>query len=103
MRQLKLEYGILIGQGIQIFYDGDLIKQEDPILLETIRFERNNKKGEVFVALFNKENFNIDSLRKFTLDSLKKINLKQDFNKLIKKITSTDFVEKIRELINEVL
>jgi hypothetical protein len=25
MRQLKMEYGVLIGQAIQIFYDGDLI------------------------------------------------------------------------------
>lgn len=38
MRQLKLEFGILIGQGIQVFYDGDLAKQDDPVLLETIKF-----------------------------------------------------------------
>lgn len=63
MRQLRLEYGILIGQGIQIFYDGDLAKQEDPILLETIKFTKDNEKGLKFVELFAKESFNQESLK----------------------------------------
>lgn len=101
MRHLKLEYGILIGQSIQIFYDGDLVKQEDPILLETIRFEKNNKKGETFVELFNKENYNAESLKKFTIEALKKINQKQDFKELTKKIISENYTEKLIELIKQ--
>lgn len=101
MRHLKLEYGILIGQSIQIFYDGNLAKQEDPILLETIRFEKNNKKGETFVELFNKENHNLESLKNFTIEALKKINQKQDFKELTKKIISENYTEKLIELIKQ--
>ncbi|MHB1106146.1 MAG: hypothetical protein ACYCZ2_07275 [Lutibacter sp.] len=101
MRFLKLEYGILIGQSIQIFYDGDLVKQEDPILLETIKFEHNSERGLAFVELFDKENFDKEALKDFTLNSLKKINLKQDFKDLTKKIISDDFTARLTELIKQ--
>lgn len=101
MRQLKLEYGILIGQGIQIFYDGNLAEQEDPVLLETIRFEKNSEKGENFVQLFSKENFNTELLKEFTLNALKKINRKEEFKKLKNKILSDNYKHKLNELIKQ--
>lgn len=106
MRQLKLEYGILIGQGIQIFYDGNLAKQDDPVLLDTIKFERNSEKGEKFVELFSKESFDSNLLKEYTVQSLKKINRKEDFKTLTNKILTEDFKKNIfgllkQELINE--
>jgi hypothetical protein len=101
MRQLKLEYGILIGQAIQIFYDGSLAQQEDPVLLDTIRFERNSEKGENFVELFSKGSFNFELLNEYTLQSLKKINRRQDFNLLLSKISSEDFKENVFNLIKQ--
>lgn len=101
MRQLKLEYGILIGQGIQVFYDGDLAKQEDPILLETIKFTKDNEKGLKFIELFAKENYNQESLKSFTLNGLKKINRREEHKNLTKKILSESFQEKISELIKQ--
>ncbi len=101
MRQLKLEYGILIGQGIQIFYDGDLAKQEDTILLETIKFTKNNEKGLKFVELFAKESFNQESLKSFTLNGLKKIDRREEHKNLTKKILSESYQEKISELIKQ--
>ena len=101
MRQLKLEYGILIGQGIQIFYDGNLAKQEDPILLETIKFTKDNDKGLKFVQIFAKENFNQESLRNFTLNGLKKLNRREEHNELTKKLLDENYQEKILELIKQ--
>jgi len=101
MRQLKLEYGILIGQGIQIFYDGNLAEQEDPVLLETIRFEKNSEKGENFVQIFSKENFNTELLKEFTLNALKKINRKEEFKRLKNKILSDNYKDKLNELIKQ--
>jgi hypothetical protein len=101
MRLLKLEYGILIGQSIQIFYDGDLIKQDDPILIENIKFERNSEKGEKFVELFSKDNYNLDSLNKFTLNSIQKINKKEDFKILTSKILSQEFKNNLFNLIKQ--
>ncbi len=101
MRQLKLEYGILIGQGIQIFYDGDLAKQEDPILLETIKFTKDNDKGLKFVEIFAKEKFNQESLRNFTLNGLKKLNRREEHKELTKKLLDENYQEKISELIKQ--
>jgi hypothetical protein len=101
IRQLKLDYGILIGGGIQVFYDGILNKQEDPILLETIKFERNNPKGETFVLLFSKETFNEDSLKEFTLKSIEKLNRKEEFNNLLNKVLSEDFKKSVIKLIKQ--
>ena len=101
MRQVKLEYGILIGQGIQVFYDGDLINQDDPILLETLHLTEDSEKGQKFVELFSKESYSAELLKSFTLNSLKKINRKEDHKKLIQKILSDDYQTKIIELIKQ--
>jgi hypothetical protein len=101
MRQLRLQYGVLIGQVIQVFYDGDLANHDDPVLLETILFEKNNNKGEKFVELFSKQNFNYDLLKSYTLNSLKKINRKSEQNKLTQKILSTDYSLKVLDLIKQ--
>jgi len=99
MRQLKLQYGILIGQVIQIFYDGDLTEQDDPVLLETIEFEKESQKGQKFVELFSKDNFSYDLLNVFTENSLSKINRSNEQKKLSQKILSTDYELRVIELI----
>lgn len=101
MRQLKLQYGVLIGQVIQIFYDGDLTEYDDPILLETIDFEKDSQKGIKFVELFNKENFTYDALNNFTKNILKSINRKNEQKVLLNKIISPDYELKILELIKQ--
>lgn len=101
MRQFKLEYGILIGQSIQIFYDGKLSRQEEPILLEMIKFEKDNKLGEKFVELFNKNNFGNEALRIFTSNALKKINSRKEREDLTKQILSEEFEKKLYSLIKQ--
>lgn len=101
MRLLKMDYGLLIGQGIQVFYDGALSNQDDPILLETIRFERNSEKGEQFVELFGKDTFSFESLEAFVLQAIKKINLKLDFKILTDRILSEDFLKNVPNLIKQ--
>jgi hypothetical protein len=99
MRQLKLQYGVLIGQLIQIFYDGDLTDYDEPVLLETIDFEKDNIKGQKFVELFSKENFSFEKLNEFTLNSLNKINRKKEQIQLQENILSKDYELKVLELI----
>ena len=41
MRQFKLDFGILIGSQIQLFYDGELNKNENASLIEIIEFKRD--------------------------------------------------------------
>ena len=100
MRQLKLEYGILIGQRIQIFYDG-FSGQENPILLENIEFKRENKKAIEFVNVFSKSTFNKTSLENYKSKSLERIKRKNNSKKLKEKILTDSFQEKVRELIKQ--
>lgn len=101
MRQLRLEYGILIGQVIQVFYDGDLANHDDPVMLETIEFENDNPKGIKFVELFSKGNFSIEALRSFTINSLKNINRQADKKLLSQKILSPDYEKEVIKLIKQ--
>lgn len=101
MRQLKLEYGLLIGQGIQLFYDGNLSNQEDPVLLEIIRFERDSVEGNMFVKLFNKNYYSNDDLKAYTTDKLQKITRLELFGKLNSIILSDEYKNKIKELIKQ--
>lgn len=101
MRQLRLQYGVLIGQVVQIFYDGDLTDHDDPVLLETIEFEQDSAKGLKFVELFSKQTFSYETLKTFTLNSLKKINRKADQKKLQQKILSTEYQTELLELIKQ--
>jgi len=101
MRQVRLEYGILIGQVIQVFYDGDLANHDDPVLLETIEFENDNPKGVKFVELFSKESFSFESLKSFTTNSLKKINRQTDRKILAQKILSPDYEKEVIKLIKQ--
>ncbi len=98
MRQLKLEYGILIGQRIQIFYDG-FSGQENPILIENIEFKRGNKKAIEFVNIFSKSTFNKVSLENYKSKSLERIKRKNNSKKLKEKILTNGFQEKVKELI----
>lgn len=103
MRQLKLEFGVLIGQGIQIFYDGPLSEQEDPILLETIMFSKDNEKGVKFVELFGKGGFDQEALDSFASSVFKRINREEELQNLTKKIVSESYQEKVSELIKQSL
>ena len=99
MRQLKLQYGVLIGQLIQIFYDGDLTDYDEPVLLETIDFEKDSLKGQKFVELFCKDGFSYEKLNEFTQNSLNKLNRKNEQILLQQNILSQDFELKVLELI----
>jgi hypothetical protein len=57
MRQMKADFGLIIGKGIHMYYDGYLNPQQEPLLLDKIPFERETKKGQKFVEIFNREDF----------------------------------------------
>ena len=57
MRQLKADFGLLIGSEIRIYYDGRMNPYSEPLPLERIYFERLSVKGQKFVELFSKSDF----------------------------------------------
>lgn len=103
MRQLKLDYGLLIGQGIQLFYDGKENKQDDPILIESFKLEPDTEKGEQFVKLFFKDSFSFKALDSFTMDALNRFNREEDFRMLKKMISSAEYKDKLKSLLRQEL
>lgn len=101
MRQMKVEYGILIGQSIQVFYDGPKSSQNDPLLLDTIKFERDSEKGARFAGLFSKDCFSIVALEDYVTSVIEKINRKQEILKLMNKIVSEEYKRKVLEFIKQ--
>lgn len=99
MRQFKLEFGILIGPQIQIFYDGELNKKANATLIENIEFKRENEKGKNFIELFSKNKFDKSALKEFAIKSFKKLNEKETEKEIKKKILSNDFKEIVSEII----
>lgn len=68
-------------------------------MLETIDFEKDNLKGQKFVEIFSKENFNFEKLNEFTQNSLNKINRKKEQIQLQENILSQGYELKVLELI----
>lgn len=101
MRQLKSEYGLLIGQAIQIFYDGNNNYQDDPVLLETIKFEKDNERGIKFVKLFSKDSYTRKELDDFTVEAINKLNRKADFENITERIQSENIKTEIFNFIKQ--
>lgn len=99
MRLLKTDYGILIGQAVQIFYDGTKKNQHKPILLETINFNKDNRRGENFIKYFSKEDFSNEKLEIYADELIEKINRKEEYRILMNSILSNEFNDKLLELI----
>lgn len=75
MRQLRINYGLYIGEKIQLFYDihdSQETPMAIPVSVLNINIEENDKNGEVFCDLFNYDNFNVEKLETFCKESFRK-------------------------------
>jgi hypothetical protein len=99
MRQLKLEHGILIGNKIQIYYDGKLNSTEDPILLKSIEISESSKDGLLFTNLFQKETFSYLRLENFVEKTVKELATENHKMKLHDLLLSRDYQIKLQQFI----
>ncbi len=99
MRQLKLEHGLLIGNKIQIYYDGKSNTTEDPILLKSIDISELNKDGLLFINMFQKESFSYLQLENFAEKIVRELATENHKKKLLKLLLSSDYESKIQQFI----
>lgn len=105
MRQLRLNFGLYIGEKIQLFYD-TLSNNDNPITnpipVFTVNIKDTDNNGEVFCELFTYTNCSAEKLESFCKDSL----MKEQENARIKDRIS-DFIhnaeDNIKELIKNML
>ncbi len=99
MRQLKLEHGLLIGNKIQIYYDGKSNTTEDPILLKSLGISELNKDGLLFINLFQKESFSYLQLENFAEKTVRELATENHKKKLHKLLLSSNYESKIQQFI----
>lgn len=85
MKQLKLDYGLYVGENIQLYYDHPDDK-EDPVLIKTFEFKEDTNDGLKFIELFERKTFSQERLREYCeciLDAKRQEEeLKRDLNVL---------------------
>jgi hypothetical protein len=101
MRQLRLQHGLLIGSKIQIYYDGDLNRTENPILLKSLDIIESNVEGSLFVHLFRKESFTYSQLNDFAEKTITQLESDSHKEKLRNLLLSRDYQKQIQQFITD--
>ena len=69
MRQLKLSFGILLGETLQVYYEVPS-DNELPIMVKDIPFMNDSDDGAECIKLLSKVEYAFDRLQKYCVDSL---------------------------------
>lgn len=98
MRQKKVDFGLYIGENIQLYYDvpDDV---ELPILIFTLEYGKDAQFGDDFVALFNRIDFDKNELTDYCLKRIQSIQKEQQLEKDVQLLLS----EEGKTLCNELL
>lgn len=96
MRQMRADFGLLVGKEIRIFYDGDRNPhQTDPLLIDKIPFHREEKAGSSFVEMFLKGNFLSRAYLPFLEENIRNFNIRIKHQRLKNALLSNDTKVKI--------
>jgi len=85
MRQLKLDFGILIDMSFQVYYD-EPTDDEKPIKIYETEFIENNEEASNLIKLFEKQNFDKEKLTNFCQVKLDALNNKIIVDDIIKNL-----------------
>jgi hypothetical protein len=95
MRQMKSDFGFLIGSELRVFYDGALNPHSDPILLERIEFGKQSENGINFVKLFSKSSLAENRHDDYLKNKLHTFNKKKEVRELVQLLTSFEIKQKV--------
>lgn len=95
MRQMKSDFGFLVGADLRVYYDGTLNPQPDPLLIDKFSFIPNSNEGINFASNFNKDNFLKNKYSQHVENKIKKFNKKREVNKLLELMLSEDINRRI--------
>ena len=100
MRQMKAEFGLLVGEEIRIYYDGSLnpLKTE-PLLLDKVLFDKDSKAGWNFVEIFTKDNFLSKKYLPYLEKEISKLSRDREVKKLIDELHSDTTKAKVIEFL----
>lgn len=87
MRQKKVDFGLYIGEVIQLYYDVPT-DVELPILMFTLEYNKENQYGSSFVNLFNFVDFNKNRLTNYCTNRIQEIQKEQQLKLDIRNLIS---------------
>ena len=99
MRQKKVDFGLYIGEVIQLYYD-EPADAELPLLIFTLDYNnRENQYGSAFVNLFNFVDFDKNRLTEYCINRIKAIQKEKQLKLDIQQLTSDEGVELCESLL----
>jgi hypothetical protein len=102
MRLLRLNFGILIGENLQIYYelpDGN----KQPIKINEIFFKNDLDTGAEFIEIFGKEGFTLERIAKYCKENLTNLEMIEKSQKYINTLCSDEGIKIVKELITDKL
>jgi len=90
MRQKHVEFGLLIGEKISVYFDDYNNRKADPIKVQEISFKADSEKGKKLGEVLDYDSYSEDRMRAFCQDLLKELDIKKSALQLIDKLTSQD-------------
>lgn len=100
MRQKKVDFGLYIGECIQLFYDDPKDKM-DPILVLSLNYDEGSAYGQTFVNLFNAPSFSTKQLRDYCTEQITIRSGKSKLNEEINQLFSEQGKKELVDLIIE--
>lgn len=95
MRQMKSDFGFLVGTDLRVYYDGSLNPHSDPILLEKIDFDKTSNIGAGFVETFSKSSLLESRHTEYLTNKLRQFNRTREVKLLIGELTSHETRQKV--------
>lgn len=88
MKQLRLDFGILIGERIQLYYDNPNDRKEEPILIFESPFVLvdDHAESERLINLLIHDNFSVENLRQFCEEKLKLKEEEEEVQKVVSQL-----------------
>lgn len=88
MRQMRLNYGLYIGEKIQFFYDVP-DNHDKPVPVMTVSIDMNDPNGDMLCQLFDYDQFNLSRLESFCKEQLDRENEKNRLSERFSAITNS--------------
>jgi len=101
MRQLRLNFGLYIGEKIQLYYDAQDNKENpiaNPVPVMTVNIKDTDNNGEVFCDLFAYEQCSSEKIENYCKEALKR---KQEYTRLKERVS--DFMQEAEENVKELI
>lgn len=98
MRQKKVDFGLYIGEVIQLYYD-EPTDTELPLLMFTLEYDKENQYGSEFVNLFNFVDFDKNRLTEYCTNRIKNIQREKQLEIDIQQLISDEGVKLCESLL----